>query len=367
MVQCAQRAARRVTRAAPVDRDDIQGIALHGYRSQRFARYHLLSFGAGDARRVLARLVCDISSAAEPRAASRHNLALSVTGLRGLGLGERELAQFSREFRQGMAHPERAAALGDAGDESPASWEFGGPHSAPLDALWMTFASTQERLSELSQQREQLFERFGLAWQAHDAQLAEPPAAPVARAAGRSKRIPWGEFVLGYRDLLGQRSPGPFVPVKFSARPLPDWSRRQKALDFGQNGSYLVLRKLQRNAELSAAAHESCVAAHVRRALGPEQSLAHRLLRRSRSTHAGLWFMALNADIRRQFEFVQQSYFNEPALHGQLPGVDPFVGRVPGRVADGSRHQLALRLFRVRGGAYLFLPSVRALNYLAEP
>src|SRR4051794_40814873 len=103
MVQCAHAALRRPARALNVDRDDIQGIVLHGYRSLPFARYHLLSFGAGDPRQVLARLVSDISSCSEPRAEHRVQLALTASGLTALGLSSQVLARFSREFRQGMA------------------------------------------------------------------------------------------------------------------------------------------------------------------------------------------------------------------------------------------------------------------------
>ncbi|HEX3851958.1 MAG TPA: hypothetical protein VHW01_13390, partial [Polyangiaceae bacterium] len=184
----------------------------------------------------------------------------------------------------------------------------------------------------------------------------------TTRAARRRARRALGEFVLGERDAVGERVNGPLVPIKLSQRPMPDWLRSWNALNFGKNGSYLVLRKLQLNA-LAARRDELALAEHVRRARGPEAALSQRLIRRSRPYGAsddarGLWFVALNADIRRQFELVQQSYFNAP-LAGTASEMDPFVGRVPGRP---SEHRLA----RLRGGAYFFLPSLRALNYLAE-
>jgi len=347
-----------------VDREDIQGILLHGYRSLPFARYHLLSFAAGEARRVLSRLVVDISSAAEPRAVARHNLALTASGLRALGLGDPELTQFSREFRQGMAHPERAAALGDVRSESPEHWHFGGPNSAPIDALYMTFAASRAKLEELCLERERLFERFGATFRAQDARLRDTPRVASERPARRAKQVPLGEFVLGQRDVLGERHPGPFVPVKYGFRPMPEWSRAKRAFDFGQNGSYLALRQLERNGSGDPHGDAELVLQHARRALGPEQSLSHRLLRRSRNYDGGLWFIALNADLRRQFEFVQQSYLNAPAMPGPASDVDPLVGRAPEPRSDGTRQ--AQPRFLVRGGAYFFLPGIRALNYLAE-
>ncbi|HEY5376121.1 MAG TPA: hypothetical protein VIK01_20715 [Polyangiaceae bacterium] len=355
-----------------MDREDIQGIVLHGYCRERFARYHLLTFGAGQPRQMLTRLVSDICTANEPRAKIRRNLALTVSGLRGLGLGDPELAQFSREFRQGMAHPERSLALGDVADESPEHWDFGGPNTPPIDALWMTFAASAVELDEASEHHERVFARFGLTAQVQDAVLTPAlrdhlgyemkPALVTSPAARRRAKRALGEFVLGELDAVGERASGPLVPIKLSRRPMPDWVRAKNALNFGRNGSYLVLRKLQLNA-LAARPDELALAEHVWRARGPEAALANRLIRRSRPYGAsddarGLWFVALNADIRRQFELVQQSYFNAP-LAGTASERDPFVGRVPGR--PGER-----RLARLRGGGYFFLPSLRALNYLAE-
>nr|MBA3386955.1 peroxidase [Chthoniobacterales bacterium] len=92
--------------------------------------------------------------------------------------------------------------------------------------------------------------------------------------------------------------------------------------------------------------------AHVRRAnprdsLGddPEDALArtrrHRLLRRGRSygpraadplvedgKERGLHFICLNSDIERQFEFVQQTWINNPVFHGLTGEVDPLIGDV---------------------------------------
>ncbi|MES1178931.1 MAG: hypothetical protein ABUL62_31725 [Myxococcales bacterium] len=332
-----------------MDLDDIQGIVLHGYRSLPFASYHLLGFGAGQPRQLLARLVSEISSCAEPRAEHRLQLALTASGLRALGLPLDALAQFSREFRQGMAHPERAAALGDSADEAPEAWELGGPKTEALDGLCMTFASTREGLALLGESQARLCERFGVSLRTYE---AEPLAAPrpasssasVARKTPRKERVPLGELVLGERDVLGERQRGPFVPVKYGTRPMPDWVRRERALDFGQNGSYLVLRKLSRVAAAEPGTETQRAAVHDSQALGSEDSRPHHLWRRSRALADGLWFMALNANIRRQFEYVQQGRCHEP-----------------GWAADESRQ------LRLRGGAYFFLPGIRALNYLAEP
>ncbi len=87
----------------------------------------------------------------------------------------------------------------------------------------------------------------------------------------------------------------------------------------------------------------------------------------------GIHFLAVNANIQTQFEFVQQSWDNNPRFNALLDSRDPIIGdssnkntsrltipRDPVRV----RTQPLPRFVHVRGGAYLFLPSIRAINYL---
>ena len=147
------------------------------------------------------------------------------------------------------------------------------------------------------------------------------------------------------------------------------------------------------------------IAAHVRRA-NPRDSLdprpgsaasvrvndRHRLIRRgrqygpppvSRDTASGtepdgergLHFLCLNADLGRQFEFVQHTWLDNPAFAGLQDSPDPLAGHHPpgGRgvfpiPADPVRHWLLdlPHAVRVRGGGYFFLPGVRALHHIAS-
>jgi cytochrome P450/deferrochelatase/peroxidase EfeB/uncharacterized membrane protein YeaQ/YmgE (transglycosylase-associated protein family) len=144
--------------------------------------------------------------------------------------------------------------------------------------------------------------------------------------------------------------------------------------------------------------------AHIRRAnprdsLEPgdrdEQSITnrHRLLRRGRTydyeadgagtgRRTGLLFIALCADLERQFEFVQRSWLNATSFHGLVEERDPLLGGG----ADGKAGQKAaaarpegftiptavgpLRVaslqsyVTLRGGGYFFLPSRSALAFL---
>ena len=88
----------------------------------------------------------------------------------------------------------------------------------------------------------------------------------------------------------------------------------------------------------------------------------------------GLHFLCLNSDIERQFEFVQQTWCNNPVFGGLDGEVDPLVGNLTKGdeiftvQADPLRtrvHNLE-RFVTVKGGAYFFLPSLRALRYLAS-
>lgn len=134
--------------------------------------------------------------------------------------------------------------------------------------------------------------------------------------------------------------------------------------------------------------------AHVRRA-NPRDALAtasaHRIVRRGRlygpraadptvddGVERGLVFIALNADIARQFETVQQSFVNGAFLGGLRGERDPLLGsdaedepgiRRPFTEAGSPvrrRTGPLPRFVRVRGGEYFFLPGLRALGYLAE-
>jgi Dyp-type peroxidase family len=146
---------------------------------------------------------------------------------------------------------------------------------------------------------------------------------------------------------------------------------------------------------------------HIRRANprdaltpDPEDSVTvsnrHRLLRRGRTYgkpvaesmrvedimsaesiegERGLHFVCLNTDIARQFEFVQHTWINNPKFEGMYNDVDAVTGdhqkknagyfTIPATPVRRRVHGVP-RFVTVRGGAYFFLPGIRALRYLAE-
>jgi deferrochelatase/peroxidase EfeB len=128
----------------------------------------------------------------------------------------------------------------------------------------------------------------------------------------------------------------------------------------------------------------------------------HRILRRGREfgtkvglmaaldpgtpdPQAGLRFLCLNANIGRQFEFVQGAWLENTKFAGLTGEGDPVVGSracfplppvCPGQRTDGFtrpgaepalRHSNDLpRFVTVKGGAYFFLPGLAAVRWIAS-
>jgi len=91
----------------------------------------------------------------------------------------------------------------------------------------------------------------------------------------------------------------------------------------------------------------------------------------------GLHFLCFNANLSRQFEFVQSNWVQNPSFAGLSSDPDPLLGAdrsVPFRARDFTMpgcpvrrtHDLP-RFVETRGGAYFFMPGRRALEYLAHP
>jgi deferrochelatase/peroxidase EfeB len=93
----------------------------------------------------------------------------------------------------------------------------------------------------------------------------------------------------------------------------------------------------------------------------------------------GIHFICLAANIARQFEFVQNAWLASAKFAGLSDETDPILGnRVPLRGGTGTdlfsipqpdlppeRVQGMPPFVAVRGGAYFFLPGIRALRYIA--
>ena len=96
----------------------------------------------------------------------------------------------------------------------------------------------------------------------------------------------------------------------------------------------------------------------------------------------GLHFICFNSDLVRQFEFVQNTWVNSMKFDGLYSESDPVIaphsdpatephpenvaGFVEPRCPVRHRETKMERFVTMRGGAYLFMPGLKALKFLAE-
>jgi deferrochelatase/peroxidase EfeB len=88
----------------------------------------------------------------------------------------------------------------------------------------------------------------------------------------------------------------------------------------------------------------------------------------------GIHFLGINASLKSQFEFVQQVWANNPHFNRLTNNPDPLTASCDDQDGAGSmltpcvgldqRTATLPRFVTVRGGAYFFLPGVRALKWL---
>ncbi|MGB6939861.1 MAG: peroxidase [Xanthobacteraceae bacterium] len=134
------------------------------------------------------------------------------------------------------------------------------------------------------------------------------------------------------------------------------------------------------------------IGAHIRR-VNPRDSIGidvqssikstklHRLLRRGRpylelaeddDNREGLFFIACNADLERQFEFLYQLWLRNFRFDDLHHEDDPIVGSpvqpkmfaTPGLPSGG---EVSLKAFTLTlGGGYFFLPGIKALQFIGE-
>ena len=98
----------------------------------------------------------------------------------------------------------------------------------------------------------------------------------------------------------------------------------------------------------------------------------------------GLNFICFNANIGRQFEFIQHTWINNPKFSELYCEADPLMGPIPkGKNATSTQKKIfgkfvapgeplrqrvsgLKRFVDVVGGAYFFMPGIKAIKYLAK-
>ncbi|RCG30567.1 Dyp-type peroxidase [Sphaerisporangium album] len=227
-----------------LDLGDIQRGVLSPRPSPYAATYILLRLDdRAHGRELMRRIRAVVTSAADtesPLGETWVSVALTVHGLRALGVPAEALETFAWEFRQGMAA--RAAALGDVGDSGPEHWE------APLGTLdvhvvLVALAPDRARLETAIDRARPAYQRLSgvtAIWR-QDCHALPTETEPfgyrdgISHPAVEGSGIPGsnpleaplkaGEFVLGYPDELGGvQAPRPEI--------------------LGRNGTYVAFRKL---------------------------------------------------------------------------------------------------------------------------
>jgi deferrochelatase/peroxidase EfeB len=238
--------------ASTLERDMIPTLVFGGL--PRLIHAHCLIVNLAEGRpgecrdwlRKVAEELCFGERAPDSFAAAA---AFSASGLRKLGLGEAALASFPTAFQLGMAA--RARVLGDADDNAPERWQWGGSPDREGDAIVLLYAKDLDHLQSKVWEHGQQVSRYGhrIVHQIAMKPLPEkgqPIREPFGFIDGISQPIirgtrKWhsphnpiqviepGEIVLGYRDNLLNVAP---VPVS-------------EEFPVGFNGTFLVARQLE--------------------------------------------------------------------------------------------------------------------------
>lgn len=384
--------------------DDIQSGALRPRPSPYVCTYIMLRIDDRQAgRELLRRLTPALDAATSPADPDQQawvSVALSFQGLKALGVPQDSLDSFPPEFQQGMAS--RASVLGDVGESAPENWEkpLGTPEvHVAISALSRDAARLEIVLARARKAFEEL-SGVSTIWRLDCHVLPTDKEAfgfkdgishPAIEGSGipgtnpKEPALNAGEFVLGYRDEMGDLPPMPQPEV------------------LGRNGTYVVFRKLHQRvaafrqylkANASSPEEEELLAAkmmgrwqsgaplalcpglddpalgadpqrnndflfnaddpkglktppgsHIRR-MNPRDSdivgvpRLHRMIRRGTSygslvppgvleddgADRGLAFVFVGAHLDRQFEFVQSQWVKDGLFFGAGGEKDPIVG-----------------------------------------
>ncbi|HKY04915.1 MAG TPA: peroxidase, partial [Blastocatellia bacterium] len=429
--------------------------------------------------------------------ATSFNIAFTYSGVTALGY-EDTTKTFSREFKEGMAEENRSRMLGDTDASDPEKWELGGPTGQlskdNIQILLMLYGVDWASLDEYARRHKERIDEAGglkLLYE-QDSYINEQNEEPFGFRDGLSQPavegyghslsdagsddggtlrgediVKAGEFILGYPNEYNQLPITPTVPIVKDEKGLlpllppdpdkPDQPSTDTIRDFGQNGTYLVYRKLEQDVAgfwsfmnkaaggpgkgvrlaakfmgrwpsgaplvLCPEQDDPAIAAdperlndfkyheadphgfkcpkgsHIRRSNprdslepGPEESRIvvnrHRIIRRGRpygvpapdspaqakaGDTKGIIFIAINASIKRQFEFVQQMWVDDQKFDGLYDNMDGVTGSIESSTTMTIQDKPVRRRIRnvprfvtVKGGGYFFMPSIAALKYLSS-
>jgi len=441
----------------PIDRADVQGNILRGYRLPYSEHWFARVQDAKAARAFLGEMRQQIETGRTwhrgKKPATTLNVAFSYAGLAALEVAPQILAKLPFAFREGMVR--RASLLGDDVETYDSTWRSGrvhvwfSVHARDLDSLRervsLVSARARSRLELLDyvdrgQRLPGSTEHFGFPAGISNPRVEDGAGGPTT--SGNGVRTPFGayrpfatgEFLLGHRDEGGELS-GDGLPARLIENGTYVVYRKleQDVLAFrryvndtarwaGETPEYIAAKLMgrwQNGLPLAAAAYAPAndvavnlndfgyasdrsgagcpLGAHIRRANPRDAngftmlSERHRLLRRGLpygpvlprdadsddAEDRGLLFIAMNANIERQYEFVQRHWLNDGAAARQNRDRDPVCGAHVGQgklVVQGDPRLDRVpmicaempRFVTTRGGEYFFMPGLGGLFGLSQ-
>ena len=340
------------------------------------------------------------------------SIGFTWNGLRSLGANEAALSSFPEEFREGMAA--RAEMLGITGASHPDNW-VGGLAAKDLHAIVILFAhDIAERERCRQEHREYLLQHCDgvKVLSALDLE-AIPPFAYAHEHPGYRDRVSQfciegigeeptpnpdppikpGEFFLGYPDEEGTPVGLPEPEVLFRngsyvaylrleehVAALRDFLRQHgdkpeqqkwipaKLTDRWRSGTPLVLPPHKDDRDLGNGARR-------RKMIRREGTYGPRLPedKFDDGIERGIAEFLGCASLLRQFEFAMNVWANNLILHEPGDECGPIFGThdtaldMPVHGHPVRERMIALTAFTtIRGGAYFFLPGLRALQYLSR-
>ncbi|HLF45614.1 MAG TPA: Dyp-type peroxidase [Chitinophagaceae bacterium] len=458
---------------------EIQAFLTREYKEMGCSKYYLMQVtDPVVAKNILSFIADEIDHISSAKKETAINLGITCSGLTALGLHEKNLGTFSREFRESMVTDHRSRILGDFDNSSPSNWQWGGPNNEKVDMILLVFGKDDTTTDNYYNQ---LKNKFSTAFQEVHVLRGNPlpndkehfgfkdgisqPAIIGSGVTGiGNNNIMPGEFIMGYKSEYEVFPDTPLLKEpQGNTELLKEDAEFGKYKDLGRNGTYFVLRQLKedvdgfwnflnektKNEDGSLNPEKSTLiaakmmgrwpsgaplvkhpekdpggssddndfsyihmdkeglkcpfGAHIRRTnprdhfeeSPPGVSLKltrrHRIMRRIRSygedfigsaTHhlptgeVGLLFGCFNADISKQFEFIQYTWANYPKFKRLYADPDPFIG-VKENPVQGEEQNFTIptttnntvitglkSFVTVKGGAYFFFPSVSVIKFL---
>jgi len=410
-----------------LDLDDIQHFLLTRTPALA-ARYEFLSFqNPGAGRTWLAGLVDKVGTGRSVGSASPDarwvTIAFTFNGLRGLGVNEASLSTFPEEFRQGMVA--RADILGSVGANHPDHW-IGDLTSPALHAIIILFARDVAERDRCEQEHRRYLSTLTGVHVLSSLNLeALPPFDGVARehfgyrdrlsqpviegtgeqpTPGSGPAIRAGEFYLAYlrmeehvgafRDFLRQQAETSDQQERLAAKLMGRWRSGAPLVLAPDKDDPVLGGDLQRTNDFlykdaDPHGYRCPIGSHIRR-MNPRDT-AENMSRRKMIRRGGTYGPPLPegapedgvergiaafigcASLIRQFEFAMNVWVNDPTFKDLGNERDPIVGTQDGTFDMTIPNRPIRKRIKglpsfttIRGGAYFFLPGIRALRFLAR-